>query len=416
MNILIVNVHSALNLGDEGIMRATVDSLNEAFPDGKITVAANDLASWNEFEGIKTVGSLTSWIAYLESGRWRARVVLAPIYLLWLSVAAAAYRLLGVRLRVGSRDKRRLLSAYYSADLVLSCGGGNFYAHRSFSPFFIWAIITLGFAVAIGKKVVLLPQSIGPIEGRLQRLIARITLRRADLIMVRERRSLHFLINELGIDQKAIVVPDLAFNLPPAPALTEPSMGREKSLRIGVTVIDRASQVRNFKSQVSYENALTELLVRLDKEYKAEFFIFAQCYGPGTDHDDRRAARRLFTRVQEATGKAVMASDFRNALEAKAAYMGMDCVIATRMHSGIFALSSSIPTVMIGYQPKACGMMRMLELEHYCCDIKTLTADQLYALVRDVLGQRVEISQHIADHYIQIRYRLQGWTDYLVKV
>ncbi|MFV2044189.1 MAG: polysaccharide pyruvyl transferase family protein [Anaerolineales bacterium] len=416
MNILIVNVHSALNLGDDGIMRATLGSLTSAFPEGKITVAANDPDSWRAFEAINIVGSLTSWVAYLENGRWHARVALAPIYLLWLTTAAAAYRLLGVRLKAGDRDKRRLLSAYYAADCVLSCGGGNFYAHRSFSPFFIWAILTLGFAVAIGKKVILLPQSIGPIQGRFQRFMARFILSRAELIMTRERSSLHFVVNELEIHQKAIVVPDLAFSLPPVPAPTEPNMGREKSLRIGVTVIDRAAQVRNFQSQESYENALTALLLRLNKEYEAEFYIFAQCYGPGRDHDDRRAARRLFSRVKEATGKVMMVSDFQNALEAKAAYMGMDCVIATRMHSGVFALSSYVPTVLIGYQPKACGMMRMLELEQYCCDIETLTADQLYELVREVLRNRVEISQHIADRYIQIRKQLQGWTDYLVKV
>ena len=416
MNILIVNVHSALNLGDDGIMRATLGSLTAAFPEVKITVAANDPASWRAFEAIETVGSLTSWVAYLANGRWRARVALAPVYLLLLTIAAAGYRLLGVKLRAGDREKHRLLSAYYSADLVLSCGGGNFYAHRSFSPFFIWAILTLGFAIAIGKKVVLLPQSIGPIEGRLQRLMARITLSRADLIMVRERSSLHFVIHDLGIDQKAIVVPDLAFNLPPAPALTEPNMGREKPLRIGVTVIDRAAQTHNFQRQESYENALTALLVRLNKEHKTESYIFAQSYGPGIDHDDRRAARRLFKRVKEATGRAVMVTDFRNALEAKAAYIGVDCMIATRMHSGVFALCNHVPTILIGYQPKACGMMQMFELEQYCCDIQTLTADQLYELVRDVLLHRVEISQHIADHYVQIRKQLQGWTDYLVKV
>jgi colanic acid/amylovoran biosynthesis protein len=412
MNILILNLHSALNLGDDAIMYETLQSLEKAFPLAKITIAANDPPSWRKYKNIQIVGSLTTWVAYLKNGRWHGRILVAPVYLGLLTIATLVYRLSRVKILFGSEEKRRLLVAYYTADLVLSCGGGNFYAHSRISPFFVWALLTLALAIGLGKKVVMLPQSIGPIAGRLQTLMARLVFNRVATIMLRETRSLDFVLSKLKIKKPVLVFPDLAFGLPPPPQL---QWEADAILRIGVTVIDRAAQNGNFSRQQSYEETIESVLVKLNQEYRAHLYILAQCSGPDVAHDDRYVARRLYRRLKERNLPVVLLDTFRDALEIKAAYKYMDCLIGSRMHTGIFALSNSVPVVLIGYQPKAFGVMESFGLERYCCDIETVTAEQLYEMVRKVLENKEEIQQLVAKRYAETQMLLEKWT-YYVKV
>ena len=155
MRLLILNAHSARNLGDDAIMYETISSLKTVFPSPEITIAANDPVSWRHHVNVdvEVVGSFTSWFVECQGARWRAKPFLSVVYLLLLLFAVAVFRLFRWQLRFGSRDQRRLLDAYYRADKVLSCGGGNFYAHRVFSPFFICALLTLAFAEGLTSRL-----------------------------------------------------------------------------------------------------------------------------------------------------------------------------------------------------------------------------------------------------------------------
>lgn len=413
MNILILNVHSALNLGDDGIMYETLRSLRSAYPNAMITIAANDPDSWQKYDNVHIVGSLTTWVVDSNGGVWRWRKPLMLIHAGLLMSIIGLYRLFGLRLMFGRQEQRRLLLAYYDADLVLSCGGGNFYAHRAMSPGFVWSILILALAVFLDKKVVLLPQSIGPIEGRFQRLLARLVFSRSGRILLREHLSLAFL-KELKVRRPAVVLPDLAFGLPSVMDAPNSLIQKRKALpRIGVTVMDRAAQEKRFVRQQIYEDALVSLLVRLRKDHRAQLYIFVQCYGPASGHDDRHSARRVYDRVSQQVDGVTLLDAFQGALEIRAAYKQMDCVIGTRMHTGVFALSNAVPVVLIGYQPKAFGTMTLFGLERYCCNIETVTSDELYEMVCEVLDNRAEIRKHVAQRIIQVQESLQGWVRYL---
>ena len=93
MDILIVNVHSALNLGDEGIMRSTLALLREAYPGASITVAANDPESWQRYSRISVVDSMCNWSADCRLGDFRTGAIRMPVYVALLVISALAYRL-----------------------------------------------------------------------------------------------------------------------------------------------------------------------------------------------------------------------------------------------------------------------------------------------------------------------------------
>jgi len=410
VNILILNVHSALNLGDEAIMRVTLESLRQAFPRANITVAANDPESWFQYHDAVFVGSLTRWIIHCREEHWYANIFAVPVYLILLIVAIVGYRLLKIKLLFGSAEQQRLMSAYYDADLVLSCGGGNFYAHRLISPFFIWAVFSLGVALGLSKHVIMLPQSIGPIAGQFQRILARQVFNRVKLIMHREQLSFDFVARDLKVKTPGILIPDMAFGLPPI--ILSRSRDNAVPLQIGVTVTDRIAQ-RDAVCQKVYEDTLEIVLVKLNQTRDIHIHIFVQCYGPSLVHDDRLAAQRLYERLRRYTDRVNLWVVFSSALALRIAYAQMDCMIGTRMHTAIFAASSGVPVVLISYQPKAIGVMRMLEVSEYTSDIETLTPEQLYDLVSRALQNREELRAHLLARYDELRGQLDDWTRFL---
>ena len=414
MNILIVNVHSALNLGDDAIMYTTIRSIQHRFPDANITVAANDPDSWAKYEHIEVSNALCTWIANCRLGLWRQRFYLTPFVILFLCLSAILFRLFNIGLHTGSYEKDQLLDAYFNTDLVLSCGGGNFYAHGPLSPGFVWNLITLGFAVGLKKRVIMLPQSIGPIEHWWQRVLAKAILNRVDTIMVREPESERFIISTLKLTRPPIPIPDLAFGLPPVVGRLPVKITQNDSkLRVGFTIIDRSAQNPNFLDQETYEDAICSLITKLDQEYSAEIFLIIQCYGPSKDQDDRNITNRIYQRLQNHIANISVLDNFNDALEIKSAIKALDFVIGTRMHTGIFALSNSIPVILMGYQPKTCGMMKSFGLPKYCCEMEEVTEQGLDDLIEDLQRNLDDLKWEISANFSKTLDALSKWITYL---
>jgi len=75
----------------------------------------------------------------------------------------------------------------------------------------------------------------------------------------------------------------------------------------------------------------------------------------------------------------------------------LDMFIATRLHSGVFALSMNIPTLVIGFEQKSWGFMEMFGLQDYVLDINTITAEQIVSSFNKLLKVRNEVIQRIKE-------------------
>jgi len=407
MKVLILNLHSALNLGDEAIMLSTIERLRSVFPSVQIIAAANDPRSWRKFQGIEVVNSLCNWFGDCRLGRFRSRSFLAPPLLLALILAGILYRFFNIKFYFGSNEKKRLLQAYYEADLILSCGGGNFYANRPFSPALIWNLLTLIFPKVLRKKVVMLPQSIGPITGKIQQKITSLVLGHMDLTIVRETYSYNYVASVLKSNTRMVVMPDLAIGLQPRQTLQEKlNICTTKSPRIGLTLIDRGAQNPGFNQQ-KYEETIAHLITRIHHEHGAQIHLFVQCYGPSADQDDRLVSKRIYQRLKETTSMSIhFHANYQNAFEIIDAYREMDCIIGTRMHTAIFGFNAYTPVILIGYQPKSIGVMTLFNMEKYYVDINELEITSITTLVNDIITNKERIISQIAHTYNMLQQSL----------
>jgi len=417
MRILIQNVHSAQNLGDHGIMLGTLTGLRKIYPQAKITVAANDPDSWHFFSEISIVATLCSWVADCKLGRWQGSLVRTPYYLLVLSLSALGYRFFGIKWLPTNHSKRCLLQAYYEADLVLSSGGGNFYAERSISPSFFWNLVSLAFPLALGKKIIMLPQSVGPVQGPILIWLSRFILRRVTFVVVRESVSLAFIREKIGRQHQIKLLPDLAFSMPShhsktlnLPEITDNS----QTVRIGVTLIDRGAQLKEFSGQSLYEDAVVQAFSKLCELFKVTFYIFVQSYGPAASQNDTDVSSRVYNRLQGLVPQVYLIDNLTDSLSAKELYSRMDGMVATRMHTSIFALTNNVPAISIGYQPKSKGMVDFFGMEHYFCDIRNITSASLFTLLCELIENKEALVKHLEERNNLIRPSISEWTQLIL--
>jgi colanic acid/amylovoran biosynthesis protein len=412
MNVLLLNAHSAQNAGDLAILQESIACLHAAFPGAAITVAINDLETDELPSGAAYVASLTRWLLRpLPSGEWRWRKPLAPPYAIRLLLAALLFRWVGRRWQPRHGERRRLLDAYYDADIVAVIGGGHLYARHAFNIAFIWLWFGLALALWMGKPLIFLPQSFGPLPGRLQRGLLRWLLARSALLAAREYRSLD-LLAAIGLRRRVLVLPDLAFALADTSTTLAAYPELERALQhaarplIGLTLMDWGGQNPTFQNQAGYEAAILALIAHVRQSYGATVMLFAQCYGPVAAQDDRRIARRIAAQAGPADS-VVLVDQALPAEALKAAYRQLDALVATRMHSAIFAMSAGVPTLAIGYLHKSIGIMEMLGLERYALEIDSLDAQRLCAAFDHLWAERPAVRQQLDSRIPVMRATLE---------
>lgn len=65
------------------------------------------------------------------------------------------------------------------------------------------------------------------------------------------------------------------------------------------------------------------------------------------------------------------------------------------MHSNIAAVSLNIPTIAISYSIKAPGIMKMVGLEEYICDFRTMTFQELKSKVNKMWRDKEKIRKEM---------------------
>ena len=153
MKLLVINLHSSRNAGDDLLTTVTIQQLQQSFKDAEIILSMNDPQSYCGPES--TVGSFMTWLRSQDDALSMRHLLVFLWILFETMVFAVLYRLVGMSaLKLAPSKHRTLLAHYFSADLVVSAAGNFLYTSGRVGLPFMVAIYTMVFCFPIGETFV----------------------------------------------------------------------------------------------------------------------------------------------------------------------------------------------------------------------------------------------------------------------
>ena len=414
LNILITEVNSSYNKGDAAIVLGILKIINKKYPNSSVTVLTPTPCEDKKYYTIYNAQTHIQLYNYLD--RKIPRIVYVFLYLIKMSFCLfwTNFRSLPVPKKI-----KKILDLYQNADIIISCSGGRL-GGKKITPIFD-SLIPIYFAKKLGKKVFVCAQSIEPFQNNFLKKITKFVLNRTDLISTREEISFNVL-KSLHINTPIYLTADLAFLLDPVTnELAKSLLGKagiqdNEKIKIGVTVTEWRIPGHNSKQKnLQYVNVMKKALDELLKDDVIIVF-FPQVVFLNKE-DDRILSKKIKNDLDKSKQSRVFVlEDNYTPHELKAMMGKMDIFIGKRLHSCIFALAMNVPSIVIGYEKKALGIMKMIDNQDNVININSMTADGLVKLVKKLLNEKKQKSKHLSEKILEIQDKALKNGDLLEKL
>ncbi|MCL2702031.1 MAG: murein biosynthesis integral membrane protein MurJ [Defluviitaleaceae bacterium] len=295
-------------------------------------------------------------------------------------VTAAAY---GVK-TIWMFNFFRIYGALKRANLLIS-GGGTLLQDNSSTKSLLYYLSVVNLARKLGCKTMIYASGLGPFKNNKNRERAARTLRRVDLITLRDELSLDEIAKMNTADIKAAVTADAVFGLthneiPAQPVLDELGLGGKEFFCVAI---------RGWKS---LPPDFAEILARFvdymhDRYNLTALFIIMQ-------HSEDMDISKQVKTASRAGG--VLLTRNLSADETFAVISNARFVAAMRLHAIIYAAKMGVPVIGLSYDPKVYGMAKIFS-QAYCVDVENVTTEALIGFADDVIAKRDSISERLLD-------------------
>lgn len=394
LNIVLTNAWSYYNKGDAAIIVSMIKNLDESYHMANFSLLAFDPES---FEVSKKMGEIPKRVEILpeiSSTRMIKRVlskdhagIITLFMLLLLPIIIKFFKIFDSSLNKTSQSLK-------NADIIISCGGNQLHSLIGFS--FLRNLYPLIWGKLICKKpLMIFSQSIGPINGYLNRHILKFFLERVDYITLRENVSERYLLDVLRIrNPNILVTADALFMLD----LTSQNLKHNKRAifqKIGITVRQWFFIHRKF--YYHYIRVIASFIDYLNEIYDVDVVLFSFSRVHRYE-DDLTACKEVYNLVKDKNRLNLIQLGDLSFNEISKELLDIDALIGTRMHSVIFASMLDIPSVAISYQHhKGEGISKMLGLIKPI-NIDKLTLNQLIAVYEKLLHfSQSDLHSHVQD-------------------
>ncbi|MEN9322389.1 MAG: hypothetical protein RL699_169 [Bacteroidota bacterium] len=290
---------------------------------------------------------------------------------------------------------------FRAAEVLFVKGGGFIHAYgEKTAPYLMWFFLFyVRLGKALGKKIVFLPNSYGPFLGFTVAKQVKSVFAQLDKIYAREALSAQKLGELMG--KPIPVSPDLGFYLQMDTSTDALELLKRYGLDpaqqkiVGITI--RPWRFPGLPKPESlyakYIQSVKSLAVHLvESGYQVVFCN--QSIGPNAHEDDRNAIREVLHDWQH---PAVHWIDENLPCDLlKAVYSHFYAFVGTRFHSVIFSLTSSVPSLAIGYGGnKAKGIMADFNMPDFTIPIEAVTAEKLQQLFAHLEGSHAQIQSQL---------------------
>jgi len=405
VNILIIDAFSAQHIGNAALLDSTLEQLKNRFPQAQFTILAFDPDSIAHF-GYRTIEAL---LGKTLAGYGRLRQVGWVICeSMWMLLNTLNFCILKrIHLLVNpcrysfSARKRSIIKAYLDADIVISISGESL--QDRFWKAILFYLYAYWMAHKMGKVVAIFPQSIGPITGKLLKLVVRYVLNRCDLVLPRDYLSLET-VQQLGIYTGRVhLVPDVAVNqryLSSSEArqlLTANGVKLSRRPLVGVTI--------SIWKEKEYQQCLPvikDICHFITEDLKGMVVLFSPNMPIQGETSDWELAQSLY-RSLTSKENVILLSRTYTPREFKGMMGELDLFISTRMHASILATMMATPTITVNTQPKLRGYMEMIHQQARACEVKEFTIEKAKKLIEGTLKDSDQVRQSLTQTGHELR-------------
>lgn len=265
-----------------------------------------------------------------------------------------------------------ILEEYNQSEVVVNISAGDsfsdIYGYKSFLSYFALNLI----AILFKKPLIFFPQTIGPFNKTIGKILARFILKKAQLIFTRESYSTAIVKELCGEETSVIEKVDMAFLM--EPELKDVIKETNQPVRIGLNIsgfLSFSPYGAGIVNNHDYLQLMIDVVGLFIEKYGAEITLIPHDFA--LDDNDVRACENILNSLSETQKKKVkMISGKKNGPQIKGIIAGFDFFVGARLHACIAALSMAVPTVTIAYSHKFLGILETLGLgrEMVCDPVK----------------------------------------------
>lgn len=255
------------------------------------------------------------------------------------------------------------------------------------------------------------PQTIGPFNTLIGKIIAKSTLKKLKLIITRDEKSYNC-CKELGFENKTKSVIDVAFALP-----YEKKEFTNDKFNIGLNISGLLynggyNHENYFGLNFSYKEFVETLIEKLES-YNVQLHLIPHVIYDQENVDDDYAVCKM---LKEKYPNVILPEKFKTASAAKSYISGMDLFSGARMHSTIAATSSGVPVIPVAYSRKFNGLYDTLEYPFYIDAKKENTVEDAIDKFFEFMNQRDEMKEKLVNAREIYSYNLEKYKDILIDV
>jgi polysaccharide pyruvyl transferase WcaK-like protein len=295
-------------------------------------------------------------------------------------------------------------------DLLIVSGGGHL-TGKSGPWGYPYGILTWFLAARLtGTRRMLLNVGAGPLSEPLTKFFVLRALHAANYVSFRDEPS-QALVRSIGFPGESRVFPDVVYSLDLSPAIVRRTSRNGKPV-VGVSPLAYPSRSFHIaEHKAAYDAVIAKFAAftssLMQRGYAVELFGTDIGEDPATIEDLRRVLRdRYGIDTAPFSPTSQVEELLRNISR-------MDYVVTCRFHGVVFAHLLNKPILAVSPHRKVSDLMSALGLSRYSADIRTFDPSRLTELFDELVRDRSNIENRLADRLVQYRLLLEKQLDSL---
>jgi colanic acid/amylovoran biosynthesis protein len=392
------------NMGVSALAAGALTMVANRFPDANIffldygkAPITSEITVGGKKKAVSLINLRFSWKIFLPNNV--AKLIFMAIFI----------KLVSANLGKALIAKNRWLQAIYEADIATAVSGGDSFSDIYGLGRLFYVALPMILLIVMGKRLILLPQTLGPFEGSGAKAIAKSIMNHAETVYSRDADGVteaRALLKLTDNNPKVRFCHDMGFVVTPRKPecleligsdgndahLPKPLIGLNVS---GLLLLGGYTKDNMFNLKVDYQELVDSIIKFLIEEHKATILLVPHVFGE-SEESDTLAVSAVYERLKaKYPGRLVCVNGWYDQNEIKYIIGCCDFFVGSRMHACIAALSQAIPAIGISYSQKFIGVFDSIGVGNLIADPRQLDIVETLSIIGKAYAERDGIRVHL---------------------